>query len=149
MGRIEKKYATTVTVTGGREGHAVSDDGVLDVQLRRPKLNGVSEGTNPEQLFAAAWGGCFQSALMAVARQSGDDVSGSTVTVEVVQGPDSQGGYGLAATITVDIPGMEQEKAQELANAAHAMCPYSKATRGNIDVEVMARPATEVKQRGG
>src|SRR5712675_757336 len=83
MGTINPMYATTVTVTGGREGHAVSDDGVLDVQLRRPKLNGVSEGTNPEQLFAAAWGGCFQSALMAVARKSGDDVSASTVNVEV------------------------------------------------------------------
>jgi organic hydroperoxide reductase OsmC/OhrA len=63
MGRIHKTYATTATVTGGREGHAVSDDGVLDVQLRRPKLNGVSDGTNPEQLFAAAWGGCFQYPL--------------------------------------------------------------------------------------
>jgi len=139
MGRIEKKYTTTVTVTGGREGHAISDDGVLDVQLRRPKLNGVSEGTNPEQLFAAAWGGCFQSALMAVARKSGADVSGSVVSVEVAQGPDSQGGYGLAATIIVDIPGMDEEQTQELANAAHQMCPYSKAIRGNIDVEVTAR----------
>src|SRR5918912_4121537 len=101
MGRIDKKYTTTVTVTGGREGHAVSDDGVLDIQLRRPKRNGVSEGTNPEQLFAAAWGGCFQSALMAVARTSGADVSGSVVSVEVAQGPDELGGYGLAATITV------------------------------------------------
>jgi Ohr subfamily peroxiredoxin len=131
-------YATTVTVTGGREGHAVSDDGVLDVQLRRPKLNGVSEGTNPEQLFAAAWGGCFQSALMAIARRSGDDVSGSTVKVEVAQGPDESGGYGLAAKITVAIPGLEREKAQELADAAHGLCPYSKATRGNIDVEITA-----------
>src|SRR4051812_37149004 len=140
MGHIEKKlYATTVTVTGGRQGHAVSADGVLDVQLRRPKLNGVSEGTNPEQLFAAAWGGCFQSALIVVARQAGADVSGSVVTVEVAQGPDSEGGYSLAATITVDIPGMEQGQAQEFANAAHAMCPYSRATRGNIDVEVTAR----------
>jgi Ohr subfamily peroxiredoxin len=131
-------YATTVTVTGGREGHAVSDDGVLDVQLRRPKLNGVSEGTNPEQLFAAAWGGCFQSALMAVARRSGDDVSGGTVKVEVAQGPDDSGGYGLAAKITVAIPGMERAKAQELADAAHGLCPYSKATRGNVDVEITA-----------
>jgi lipoyl-dependent peroxiredoxin len=140
MGRLEKKlYATTVTVQGGREGHAVSDDGVLDVQLRRPKLNGVSEGTNPEQLFAAAWGGCFQSALMAVARQTGADVSGSVVTVEVAQGPDVEGGYGLAAMITVDIPGVEEERAQQLAEAAHAMCPYSRATRGNIDVAVTAR----------
>jgi len=138
MGHINKVYATTVTVRGGREGHAVSDDGVLDVQLRRPKLNGVSDGTNPEQLFAAAWGGCFQSALMAVARKSGADVSDSVVTVEVAQGRDSQGGYGLAATISVDIPGMEQKQAQELAHAAHALCPYSKATHGNIDVEVIA-----------
>jgi Ohr subfamily peroxiredoxin len=139
MGHIDKVYATTVTVTGGREGHAVSDDGILNVQLRRPKLNGVSEGTNPEQLFAAAWGGCFQSALMAVARKSGADVSASVVTVEIAQGPDGEGGYGLAATITVDIPGMEREQAQELIAAAHAVCPYSKATRGNIDVELTVR----------
>src|SRR3954452_12342181 len=125
MGRIEKMYATTVTVTGGREGHAVSDDGVLDVQLRRPKLNGLSEGTNPEQLFAAAWGGCYQSALMAVARKSGDDVSASTVSVEVAQGRDADGGFGLPAKITVTIPGMEPEKAQQLAEAAHRLCPYS------------------------
>lgn len=138
MGRIENMYATTVTVTGDREGHAVSDDGVLDVQLCRPKRNGVSEGTNPEQLFATAWGGCFQSALMAVARTSGADVSGCTVIVEVAQGADSHGGYGLAATITVDLPGMEREQAQALVTAAHAICPYSKATRGNINVAVMA-----------
>ena len=111
MTLTDKKYATTVTVTGGREGHAVSDDGVLDVQLRRPKLNGTSAGTNPEQLFAAAWGGCFQSALMAVARKSGDNVADSTVVVEVAQGTDARGGFGLAATITVDIPGMAPEKA--------------------------------------
>lgn len=143
MAHTNHVYATTVIVTGGREGHAVSDDGVLNVQLRRPKLNGISEGTNPEQLFAAAWGGCFQSALMAVARKSGDDVSGSVVTVEVAQGPDAQGGYELSATIMVDIPGMEQDKAQELANAAHELCPYSKATRGNIDVVVTAWLATQ------
>jgi len=132
-------YATTVTVTGGCEGHAVSDDGVLNVQLRRPKRNGVSDGTNPEQLFAAAWGGCLHSALMAVARTSGADVSSSVVTVEVVQGPDPQGGYGLAAMITVDLPGMEHEQSQVFVNAAHAVCPSSKATRGNIDVAVIAR----------
>ena len=137
MVRIDPMYVTTVTVTGGREGHAVSDDGVLDVQLRRPKLNGVSEGTNPEQLFAAAWGGCYQSALLAVARKSGDDVSASNVKVEVAQGRDSDGGFGLAARITVEIPGVEHEKALQLAAAAHSLCPYSRATRGNIDVEVI------------
>src|SRR6478735_11394450 len=139
MGRIEPRYTATVTVNGGREGHAVSDDGVLDVQLRRPKLNGVSQGTNPEQLFAAAWGGCLQSALMAVARKSGADVSASVVTVEIAQGPDTQGGYGLAATITVDIPGMEPERAQELANVVRALRPHSKKARGNRDVEVTTR----------
>lgn len=136
MGKIEPRYATQVTVTGGREGHAVSDDGVLDVQLRRPKTNGISDGTNPEQLFAAAWAGCYQSALMAVARGTGDDVSNSTVTVDVAVGEDPDGGSGLAAKITVDIPGMEREKVKDFADKAHEMCPYSRATRGNIDAEV-------------
>ncbi len=143
MGHIEKVYATTVTVTGGREGHAVSDDGALNVQLRRPKLHGVSDGTNPEQLFAAAWGGCLQSALLAVARPARADVSASVVTVEIAQGPDSQGGYGLAAKIMVDLPGMDREQAQALVAAAHALCPYSKATRGNIDVEVAVRSTSQ------
>jgi Ohr subfamily peroxiredoxin len=137
VGKIDPKYATTITVTGGREGHAVSDDGVLDVQLRRPKTSGVGEGTNPEQLFAAAWGGCFQSAMTAVAQQTGDDVSRSVVKVEIAQGPDADGGYGLAATFTVGIPGLEHAKAQKLADAAHELCPYSRATRGNIEVETV------------
>ena len=138
MGTITPKYATTVTVTGGRNGHAVSDDGVLDVLLRVPKVNGTSAGTNPEQLFAAAWGGCFQSALLAVARRSGNDVTNSTVRVEVAQGPDAEGGFGLAAEITVEIPGLDLNQAQQLADAAHAMCPYSRATHGNIEVAVTA-----------
>ncbi len=138
MGKIEPRYATTVTATGGREGHAVSEDGVLDVQLRRPKTNGVNEGTNPEQLFAAAWAACFQGALMAVARETGDDVSQSVVKVQVAIGADPEGGSGLAANITVDVPGLDRAKVQELADKAHAMCPYSKVTRGNIDVEVSA-----------
>lgn len=137
MGKIKAMYTTAVTVTGGREGHAVSDDGVLDVQLRRPKINGVSEGTNPEQLFAAAWGGCYQSALLAVARKSGDNVSESTVNVEVAQGTEESGAFGLAAKITITIPGMDRAKAQQLADAAHQLCPYSRATRGNIDVEII------------
>jgi len=138
MGTIDPKYTTSVTVSGGRQGHAVSDDGVLDVQLRRPKTNGVSDGTNPEQLFAAAWAGCFGSALGAVARDAGVDASDSTVKVEIVQGLDSEGGYGLGARIFVAIPGVDQAKVQEVADAAHLVCPYSKATRGNVDVEVTA-----------
>lgn len=138
MAKINPTYTTTVTVTGGREGHAVSDDGVLDVQLRRPKTNGVSEGTNPEQLFAAAWGGCFQSALFAVARDAGVDVAASTVRVEIAQGPDNEGGYGLAATIAVEIPGVDADQSRRLADAAHLLCPYSRATRGNIEVTIVA-----------
>lgn len=138
MGKVDPKYTTSVSVKGGRQGHAISDDGVLDVQLRTPKLNGVSEGTNPEQLFAAAWAGCFGGALGAVSRGEGVDTSDATVTVAVSQGPDSDGGYGLAAKIDVSIPGVDKAKAQELVDAAHQMCPYSKATRGNVDVEVTA-----------
>ncbi|MCA9859698.1 MAG: organic hydroperoxide resistance protein [Thermomicrobiales bacterium] len=138
MGTIDPKYTTSVTVSGGRLGHAVSDDGVLDVQLRTPKRNGVNEGTNPEQLFAAAWAGCFGSAVHAVASDAGIDAADSSVTVEIAQGPDSDGGYGLAAKILVSIPGTDPAKVQELAGAAHQLCPYSNATRGNIDVEVIA-----------
>lgn len=138
MGNIDPRYATTVTVTGGREGHAVSDDGVLDVQLRRPKTNGVAEGTNPEQLFAAAWGACFQGAMGAVARETGDDISQSRVNVQVALGADPNGGFGLTAKIEVEIPHMEKTKAQELIDKAHETCPYSKVTRGNIAVEVVA-----------
>jgi Ohr subfamily peroxiredoxin len=136
MGRNDPKNTAKVTVTGGRAGHAVSDDGALDVQLRLPKTNGASGGTNPEQLFAAAWGACYQSALLASARNAGVDASNSTVRVDVSQGPDETGGYGLAARIAVEIPGLDRAKARELADAAHAMCPYSRATRGNVDVEV-------------
>jgi Ohr subfamily peroxiredoxin len=136
VSKIEPNYVATVTVTGGREGHAVSDDGVLDVQLRRPKQRGVSDGTNPEQLFAAAWGACFQSALGAIARSQELDVSGSTVTVEVGVGPDVEGNYGLGARIAVALPGLDQEIARHLVDAAHHLCPYSRATRGNIEAEV-------------
>jgi osmotically inducible protein OsmC len=132
----EPKYSTSVTVSGGRQGHAVSDDGVLDVQLRVPKRNGASDGTNPEQLFAAAWAACFGSALNYVAGQAGIDAAESTVRVEISQGAD--GGYGLSARIFSSIPGADRAKVQELAEAAHQVCPYSSATRGNIDVEVIA-----------
>ncbi len=136
MGTFEPTYTTAVTVKAGRQGHAVSDDGVLDVQLRVPKRNGVSDGTNPEQLFAAAWGGCFSSAVSYVAAQEGIDASNSTVKVEVSQGVD--GAYGLGAKIFVTIPDVDLETVQKLADAAHQGCPYSQATRGNIDVEVTA-----------
>src|SRR6478735_11258974 len=97
MTTIEPKYTTSVTVSGGRQGHAVSDDGVLDVQLRVPKRIGVNDGTNPEQLFAAAWAGCFGSALGYLADQAGIDASESTIKVEIFQGLDAADAYGLSA----------------------------------------------------
>jgi osmotically inducible protein OsmC len=138
MIKIDPKYTATVTSTGGREGHAVSDDGVLDVQLRRPKLQGTNEGTNPEQLFAAAWAACYQGALNAITRDTDIDVSQSRVTAHVSMGPVEGGtGYGLAGKLEVAIPGLPLEKVQELANAANEVCPYSRAVEGNIAVEVV------------
>lgn len=136
MAKIEPGYTTTVTVTGGRQGNAKSEDGVLDVDLRFPKSNGTPEGTNPEQLFAAAWGGCYQQALIGIANAAGEDASDSTVTVDISQGKDATGGFGLAARIRVNIPGLDKAKTRELADAANKTCPYSKATHGNIDVEI-------------
>jgi osmotically inducible protein OsmC len=138
MRKINTRYKTSMTATGAREGYVVSDDGVLDVKLRRPKTNGTPEGTNPEQLFGAAYAGCFQGALFGVARDTGDDVSNSSVTAEVSLREDETGGSGLVVKIIVDVPGMDRAKVQELANSAHQRCPYSKATLGNIDVEVAA-----------
>lgn len=140
MSKITPMYTTSVSVTGGREGHAVSDDGVLDLDLRRPKLNGVADGTNPEQLFAAAWAGCLQSALFAVGRRAGVDLTSATVVVEVAQGKEADGeGFGLAAKLTMEMPGIDHSQAEELAQAAHSVCPYSKAVRGNIETELVVR----------
>jgi Ohr subfamily peroxiredoxin len=136
---MKPRYTAEVQVTGGREGHAVSSDGVLDVTLRRPKTAGVNEGTNPEQLFAAAWGGCFLGALGAVTRETGVDISNATVNVAIGIGEDTvNGGSGLIATISLAIPGMDLAEVQCLADQAHTTCPYSKATRGNIPVQVVA-----------
>lgn len=135
---ITPKYTASVTASGGREGHVVSDDGVLVLQVRRPKINGKSDATNPEQLFAAAWGACYQQALIGVAKNANEDASESEVTVETSIGQSEDGGSGLSAEIKVRIPGMEKAQVQALADAAHMACPYSKATRGNIDVEIIA-----------
>ena len=135
---ITPVYTADVTVTGGRQGRACSSDGVLDVRLKSPGASGDPHATNPEQLFAAAYGACFQSALLGAARRAGEEASGSTVQAEVSLGKEGSGAYGLAVTLTVRIPGLDLAKVQEIANAAHETCPYSRATRGNIDVRVIA-----------
>lgn len=141
MSNIEPLYTTIVTATGGREGHARSDDGVLDVQLRRPKVRGIADGTNPEQLFAAAWAGCWQQALIAIARQQGLDASGSVVKVEITQGKDPKGNFGLAAKIDIQVPDVDDQKARELADAANERCVYSRSVRGNVSIEISAKGA--------
>lgn len=136
---IKPNYTAEVVVTGGREGHARSSDGVLDVQIRRPKTNGVSEGTNPEQLFGAAWGACFLGAVGAVGRESNIDVSDAKADVEIGLGEDTiNGGNGLTAKISLSVPGLEASQIEDLLEKAHSMCPYSKATRGNVAVELVA-----------
>jgi Ohr subfamily peroxiredoxin len=130
-------YTAVVTSTGdGRDGRAVSSDHRLDLDLARPaEMGGNGSGTNPEQLFAAGYAACFHSALRGVARRAGTDPGDSTVTAEVGVGPDGDL-YELVVTLIIHIPGLDREKARELAEAAHHRCPYSRATRGNISVEL-------------
>ena len=135
MSRIDKVLYTGRTQTrGGRDGSARSDDGRLDIKLTPP--GGPGAGTNPEQLFAAGWSACFIGAMGHAARRMSvampADVS---VTTEVDLGT-GNGGYFLQARLAVSLPGIERTVAGTLVEAAHATCPYSKATRGNIDVAI-------------
>ena len=129
-------YTAEATVTGGREGHARSSDGHLDVRLDVPsELGGHSgPGTNPEQLFAAGYAACFQSAMLRFASMLEVDLTGSRVTARVGIGRLESGGFGLAATLDLDAPQVSRDKAVELMTRAHEACPYSRATRGNIEV---------------
>lgn len=134
---VDVKYTAHASATGGRDGHARSDDGRVDVKLSTPKElgGGGGEGTNPEQMFAAGYSACFIGALKAAGQQMKlkvpDDVR---VAADVGIGPRSEGGFGITAELTVTLPGMSREQAQALVEAAHQICPYSNATRGNVDV---------------
>jgi len=131
-------YTGTATAKGGRNGHVESSDGLLKFDLSIPKEMGGpgKEGaTNPEQLFAAGYAACFGSAVDAVGRQKKLDTTGAEVTCNV--GIDKvEGGFQLSAKLQVKLPALDKAKAQEVVEAAHQMCPYSKATRGNIDVSL-------------
>ena len=128
-------YTATAHATGdGRNGHATSDDGILDLDLRLPvALGGPGGATNPEQLFAAGYAACFHSALRLVGGQSQLDVSGSEVSASVGIGMLPSGGFGLSVELDVHLPSLEQSVAEGLVAKAHEVCPYSNATRGNID----------------
>lgn len=137
--KIEPSYTARVTAIGARNGHVVSDDGVLEHDLKTPGgKSGEVNATNPEQLFAAAYAACFQGALFGAGRKHEIDVSASKVEVDVSVGKTEDGGSGLAVALRITIPGIDRETTQMLADAAHETCPYSKATRGNIDVTVEA-----------
>jgi len=133
-------YTAHAHTTGGRTGTSTSDDGRLSVTLDTPKAMGGNDGpgTNPEQLFAAGYSACFLGALKAVAR--GGDVKipdDATIDASVSIGALSEGpGFGLAVAMTVTLPGIDHDKAVELVAKAHQVCPYSNATRGNIEVEI-------------
>jgi osmotically inducible protein OsmC len=129
-------YTATATATGdGRNGHATSEDGILDFDLRIPKeMGGEGGATNPEQLFAAGYAACFHSALKVVAARDKLDVSGTEVSASVGIGMLDNGGFGLQVELDVHAPALDRETALALVGRAHEVCPYSNATRGNIEV---------------
>jgi lipoyl-dependent peroxiredoxin len=137
-------YTAEATVTGGREGHARTSDGRLDVELDVPiEMGGPGgPGTNPEQLFAAGYAACFQSALLRVASGRKLDLSGSRITARVGIGPLKSGGFGLTAALNLDAPQIGYDEALELMSRAHESCPYSRATRGNLEVTLTAGGAS-------
>ena len=136
---MEKLYTAVVTASGGREGHIKSADGVIDLEMKKPKEMGGEDGyANPELLFAGAWGSCYLGALGSVGKRDGVDVSQATVDVHISFNQEGETSYALSAELHVHVPGVDQAVAQKLADAAHKGCPYSKATRGNIDVKVIA-----------
>ena len=141
-------YTAEATSTGdGRNGHVTSADGRIDLDLALPpEMGGSGNGANPEELFAAGYAACYHSALRAVARRTGVDVTGSTVTARVGIGPEGDA-FDLVVTLEILLPNAGPEQAREAAEAAHQVCPYSRATRGNISVELrLAGPAATTDQ---
>ncbi|GGC77207.1 organic hydroperoxide resistance protein [Undibacterium terreum] len=132
-------YTATATATGGRDGRAVSSDNQLSVKLTTPKElgGGGGEGTNPEQMFAAGYSACFIGAMKFVAAATKVTLPADTaITGQVGIGPNDKGGFGLTVALSVNVPGMDKAEVQALVDKAHQVCPYSNATRGNIDVKI-------------
>lgn len=134
---MQPVYVATATATGGRDGRATSSDNLLDVPLALPKeMGGAGGATNPEQLFAAGYSACFIGALKHVAAQAKKRIpNDASITTKVGIGP-IEGGFGLDIDLHVSLPGLDQAEAQELVDAAHLVCPYSNATRNNVDVRL-------------
>ena len=136
---MEPLHTSTVTAKGGREGFVRSENGVIDMLLTMPKVlggKGAGQGTNPEELFAAGYAACFESAIRLVARQRDLELPQDVaVTAEVAIGKEGDG-FALAARVRGKLPGIDRAQAEELMNEAHKACPYSKATRGNMPVQL-------------
>lgn len=131
-------YTTSVTAQGGRDGHVKSENGILEMDVRTPKaLGGASDDfANPEMLFAAGYSACFDSALNLVIKKSKIETGETTVKAKVSIGQIENGGFGLAVELDVNVPGVSLEEAQSLTEQAHQVCPYSNATRNNIEVKL-------------
>ncbi len=140
---VDAKYKTTATATGGgRDGRTALADGTMALQLVIPKeLGGPGgEGANPEKLFALGYSACFLGAMRVAAGQTKIKVpDGSTVTATIGIGPRSEGGFGITADLDVYLPGLAEDEAKKLVDATHTICPYSNATRGNVDVKTTTR----------
>lgn len=136
---VNKFFTAQAKAKGGRDGHVTTDNQVLDLALSTPKEMGgpgKAGATNPEQLFAAGYAACFEGALGVAARQANVTLEGVTVEALIGFGKAEDGGYGISADLHVNLPGLEQAQAEQLVEAAHGICPYSRATRGNIEVNL-------------
>lgn len=134
-------FTAHATAEGGRNGHVKSDDGVIDLNLVMPTEDSDEAGTNPEQLFAAAYAACYDGALNLVAKKKQTDIESKiTADVSFLKDPEDNG-FKIGVTLHVNIQGVSQEEANQLAEAAHKVCPYSKATSGNIDVTLDVKAA--------
>ena len=135
---MDAVYTAIATSTGdGRNGHVASEDGFVDLDVRIPKeMGGTGGATNPEELFAAGYAACFHSAMKFTGRSMDADLTGSGVSASVSIGTLASGGFGLAVELVIDAPALDRETALAVAEKAHETCPYSNATRGNIDVTI-------------
>ncbi|MFV0287406.1 MAG: organic hydroperoxide resistance protein [Demequina sp.] len=137
MDKPQVFYTAVATATGsGRDGHVATDDGLVEFDLATPKPGAAPTRTNPEQLFAAGYAACFNSALQMTAKREKSALTGAQVTAEVGIGQIDSGGFGLTVTLKLRTEGVDQDAAQDLAEMAHQVCPYSNATRGNIEVNL-------------
>lgn len=136
---MQPLYTATATAHGGRDGRVKSDDGVLDLGLSIPKALGGAGGaaTNPEQLFAAGYAACFESALRLVARTQKVSLVDASVTAKVTIGKTQEGLFALSVSLHGNLPQLPREQAEALMKAAHEVCPYSRATRGNVEVQLV------------